>query len=105
MTPLLSKGILPMPKSVLVLLAQADTSAATSTLDPFWTNLWHGFVGSLVFGLLGILLIVLGFKVFDAITTKIDIERELAEKNNVAVAIVCAAMILGVAIIAAVAVH
>ena len=87
-----------------VLLAQADTTTAAA-LDPYWTNLWHGFIGSLVFGLVGIVLIVVGFKVFDLMTPKLDIERELGEKGNIAVAIVCAGMILGVAIIAAVAVH
>jgi putative membrane protein len=87
--------------SWLALFAQAEVAE----IDPFWTNLWHGFIGSLVFGLLGIVLIVLGFKVFDLMTPRIAIEKELAEKNNMAVAIVCAAMILGVAIIAGVAVR
>lgn len=90
-----------MPKSFLPILF-ADNG--TDALDIFWTNLFHGFIGSLVFGLTGIILIVLGFKIFDWMNTKIDIQHELTEKQNTAVAIVCAAMILGVAIIAAVAV-
>jgi len=72
--------------------------------EHFWADLWGGFIGSLVFGLLGLVLIVLGFKVFDWLTPRIDIQRELAEKNNIAVAIVCAAVILGMSIFAAVAV-
>lgn len=94
---------MPTP-SWLVLFAQTEVPAVAG-VDPFWTNLWHGFLGSLVFGVLGIVLIVLGFKVFDLMTPRINIEKELAEKNNLAVAIVCSAMILGVAIIAAVAVR
>ena len=90
-----------MPKPLLAVLF-ADNG--TEAVDVFWTNLFHGFIGSLVFGLVGIILIVLGFKIFDMMNTKIDIQHELAEKNNLAVAIVCSAMILGVAIIAAVAV-
>ena len=86
------------------LLAQVDPPAVDG-LDPYWVNLWHGFVGSLVFGLVGIVLIVLGFKIFDWMNFKIDIQHELADKQNVAVAIVCAALILGVAVIAAVAVR
>ena len=68
--------------------------------DEFWT----GLIGSLVFGLVGIALAVLGFKVFDW-ATKIDVERELAEKNNVSVAIVSAAVILGICYIVAHVVH
>jgi putative membrane protein len=71
----------------------------------FWQRLFEGFVGSLVFGILGILLTVLGFKMFDWINPKIDIQKELSEKGNLGVAVVCAAVILGVAIIAAVAVR
>ena len=62
-------------------------------------------VSTLVFGGIGIVLCMLGFKIFDWVTPKIDVERELAEKHNIAVAIVCAAMILGISIIVAVAIH
>jgi putative membrane protein len=73
--------------------------------EDFWVELWGGFVKALVFGILGILLTILGFKVFDWITPRVDIQRELAEKNNLAVAIVIAAVVVGVSIIAAVAVR
>jgi putative membrane protein len=62
---------------------------------------WTGIGNALGFGLVGIVLALLGFKLFDWITPKIDVEVELAEKNNVAVAIVCAAVILGVSYIVA----
>ncbi len=84
--------------------ARPTVAADPGTEDIFWTQLWHGFVGSLVFGLLGIVLTVLGFKIFDWINPKIDIQQELAERNNLAVAIVTAAIVLGIAMIAAVAV-
>jgi putative membrane protein len=57
------------------------------------------------FGLLGIGLVVFGFKVFDWLTPKLDIQHELGEKHNIAVAILCAAVILGVSFIVAAAVH
>jgi putative membrane protein len=57
------------------------------------------------FGLLGIGLVVLGFKIFDWLTPKLDIQHELGEKHNVAVAVLCAAIILGISIIVAAAVH
>lgn len=70
----------------------------------FWQDLLGGLIYTLVFGIVGILLAALGFKVFDWITPRMDIERELAERNNIAVGIVCAAIILGVSAIVAVAV-
>jgi putative membrane protein len=67
----------------------------------FDERFWLSVVSALIFGLIGIVLALLGFKLFDWITPKIDVETELAEKQNVAVAIVCAAVILGVSYIVA----
>jgi putative membrane protein len=64
-------------------------------------NFGMSVLSASVFGLLGIILMMLGFKVFDWITPKIDIERELAEKHNIAVAIVVAAVFLGISVILA----
>lgn len=74
-------------------------------MNDYWDKLWQGFVGTLLFGGTGIILAVLGFKVFDWITPRMDIQRELAEKHNVAVAIVCGAIILGVCYLVATVVH
>ena len=57
---------------------------------------WTLVVQALIFGLVGIFLAILGFKLFDWITPGIHVQRELSEKQNVAVAIVCAAVILGI---------
>ena len=66
-----------------------------------WTL--HGFAQAILvtaaFGILGIFLCVLGFKAFDWITPTVNIEHELTEKQNIAVAIVMAAVILGVSAI------
>lgn len=72
--------------------------------EDFWQHLWGGFIGTVIFGLLGIALAVLGFKVFDWITPGIHIQKELAEKHNVAVAIVVGAILLGICYIVATAV-
>ena len=58
-------------------------------------------ISAIVFGLIGILLLVAGFKAFDWITPQINIEKELGEKHNIAVAIVIAAAILGISYIVA----
>lgn len=51
-----------------------------------------------VFGLLGIALLAIGFKVFEWVTPKLHVEEELG-KGNVAVGIVVAAVVLGVSLI------
>jgi uncharacterized membrane protein YjfL (UPF0719 family) len=66
---------------------------------------WPGFLATLLYGPLGIFLVVLGFKSFDWLTPKINIQHELAEKGNVAVAIVVSAIILGICYLVANVVH
>ena len=51
------------------------------------------------FGILGIVLMMLGFKAFHFMTPRIDIQKELAEHHNMAVATVIAAILLGIAIV------
>jgi len=66
-------------------------------MEQFWINLLSSFV----FGILGIVMAVGGFKLFDLLTPRINVEQELAEKQNLAVAIVCSAVILGISYIVA----
>ena len=69
-----------------------------------WTHLGHGLIATILFGVVGIFLTALGFKVFDWITPKINIEHELTQGHNIAVAIVMAAAILGISAIAVAAI-
>ncbi len=71
----------------------------------FWQSFWRGLMGTVVYGTVGLLLLVFGYKLFDWITPKIELQKELAEKHNIAVAIVCAAAILGVCYIVATVSH
>jgi putative membrane protein len=64
--------------------------------EHFWTNL----VASAAFGVVGIVLLLLGYWLFDLITPRIDVQKELTEKN-MAVAVVIAALLLGIAYVAA----
>jgi putative membrane protein len=73
--------------------------------DPhYWEKLFGGLLITLLHGGVGIILGALSFKIFDWITPKIQVETELAEKHNLAVAIVCASLILGICYIVASAV-
>jgi putative membrane protein len=69
--------------------------------------MWHpdsfgmAILSSVAFGFVGIVLTLLGFKLFDWITPGIKLEHELAEKQNIAVAIVTAAILIGISIVMA----
>ena len=60
-------------------------------------------VSTIVFGGIGIVMAVVGFKLFD-LATPFKLEAEVCEKQNLAVAVMTAGMILGVCIIIAAAV-
>jgi putative membrane protein len=66
---------------------------------------WDSVISSFIFGILGIGLIVLAVKIFDWISPKIDVQIELAEKKNTAVAIVVAAIVIGMSYLMATAIH
>jgi len=57
-----------------------------------------------LFGLLGIALLVLGFKVFEWATPTLDVEKKLQE-GSVAVAITVAGLLIAIATIVAAAIH
>lgn len=67
----------------------------------FWERFWTNALSAIVFGIIGILLMVLGYKTFDWITPKLDVQKELAENHNIAVAIVIAAVLIGVSLLVA----
>ena len=66
-----------------------------------WGHFLTNVFSTLVFGVIGIFLMILGYKAFDWITPKLDVEQELSEKQNIAVAIVIAAVFVGVSILIA----
>ncbi len=79
------------------LVAQLETSR----LLPWPPNsLWEACLATLLFGLIGIGLAVLGFKAFDKVTPG-NLEEEILKKNNLSAAIVTAAFILGICFIIA----
>lgn len=68
-----------------------------------WNAFGAALLATAIFGLVGIVLMLGGFKLFDMMTPKIDLEKELGENKNVAVAIVVASVIIGIAIVVAAA--
>ena len=61
-------------------------------------------LSALTFGILGIALAIVGFKLFDKFTPG-KLDEEILHKQNIAAAILAAAVILGICIIIAAAIH
>ena len=60
--------------------------------------MWQSVGMAAAFGLLGIVLSVFGYKLFDVIETKIDFAAEI-KNGNVAAAIVIGAFLVGICIV------
>jgi len=77
---------------------------STMTLSDAFQATLIELVRSILFGVMGLGLLLLGYWMFDRITPRLDVEKELCEKN-MAVAVVVAALILGTAFIVGWVVH
>ncbi len=66
-------------------------------------TLVEAITSTLVFGLIGIVLALLGFKLFDLVTPG-QLDAEIIQKQNIAAAILSGAVVLGISIIVAAAV-
>jgi len=65
---------------------------------PQLDQLLGALVATGAYGLLGIFLMLAGFKMFEWITGRLDVETQL-EKQNIAVGIVVAALLIGISLI------
>jgi putative membrane protein len=63
-------------------------------------NFWAALTSSVAFGLIGIILLIFGYKVFDWLTPTLHFQEEL-KKGNIAVAIVVSVLLAAIAYIAA----
>ena len=57
--------------------------------------MWNSLLMSALFGMLGIVMSTLGYKLFDLIDTKVDFAEEI-RKGNMAAAVVVAGFVLGI---------
>ena len=67
-------------------------------------NFWIGIFGSFIFGVVGIFLLVGGFKLFDLILPRVDFQKEMAG-NPLATSIVIGSFFLALAHIIASCLH
>src|ERR1700722_12467980 len=94
---------------IMLLLIAPCVIAADSITPAVTPTTWHAqtliqAIGNvMLFALIGVIAAVLGFKIFDKCTPG-HLGREILEHQNVAAAIIGAAVILGVCIIVAAAI-
>lgn len=67
-------------------------------------NFLIGAIGSVIFGLIGIQLLILGFKLFDWLLPKVDFQESL-NQNPLAAAIVIAAFLYALGMIVSSVLH
>jgi putative membrane protein len=65
-------------------------------------SITHGLILFAVFGLAGIVMAILGYKLFDKMTPG-DLHAEIFERKNIAAAILAGSVIIGVSLILAAA--
>jgi uncharacterized membrane protein YjfL (UPF0719 family) len=61
---------------------------------------WEAALYSLLFGAIGIALVIVGLKLLDWLTPG-KMQEEILQKNNLSAAIVCAAFIIGICMVIA----
>lgn len=67
------------------------------------TNMYEALLSAVLFGAVGIVMAVAGFKLFDWITPG-DLGGEITSKSNIAAAILAGAVVIGISIIMAAAI-
>jgi len=82
---------------VIVAVSTAHAANDSSPVSVPWhpTGFLQAVLSSVVFGLVGIVLAIVGFKLFD-IVTPFNLEKEMCQEKNIAVGILCAAIVLGI---------
>ena len=87
-----------------VILASSAHAQSAAPAAQWHSSTFLEAVGSaLTFGLIGIVLAIAGFKLFDLLTP-FDLEKEICQEKNVAVGIFGGAIVLGVCYIVATAI-
>ena len=89
--------------TLAVFAASAGPTYAASGEGPWHpTTFGEAVLATAVFGLMGIVLAIIGFKLFDLVTP-FNLEKEMCENKNVAVGILCGGIVLGICWIVAAA--
>ena len=81
-------------------MASGMDPSSVAVAQPQALPMWRLLIDASIFGVVGIILLILGYYLWELVTPY-NVRKELEENKNVAVAIVVAAFILGMAIVIA----
>jgi uncharacterized membrane protein YjfL (UPF0719 family) len=87
----------------LVLTLWPSTVVLAQEPNVVTTILVWEFISSIVYGLLGIILAILGYFAFDRLAG-LDLRRELVEDQNLALGVMLAGVFIGIAIVVSAAI-
>ena len=87
----------------IIVIAQDNTNRTQSIDNGAWASFSEGLVGSVVYSILGILVLMAGFKIFDWITP-FSLNKEIEEKNNTAAGVIVAGIMIVLGLIVAAAI-
>jgi putative membrane protein len=85
------------------LTAQAQEAGQVPTARQVMAITWGNLLASVVYGVVGVLLLIGAYYLYELVTPY-SVRKELIEDQNIALALVVAAIILGMAIIIAAAI-
>ncbi len=89
--------------SALMVMVAGTAAAQETDGGLFGPDMVHGLVAAVVYSVLGFIVLMTGFKVFD-IVTPFDLNKEIAEDDNSAAGIVVAGMMIALGIVVAAAI-
>ena len=81
----------------------AQQGVGNSDNSSFWSGLPLGLTAALIYSFLGIIVLMIGFKIFDWITP-FSLNREIEEKNNTAAGLIVAGIMIALGLIVAAAI-
>ena len=90
--------------ALLVAIASVASAQDAITVPGIGAHYFWGILGAVVYSILGIIILLLGFKIFDK-ATPFDLNKEIAEDNNAAAGIAVAGMLIALGVIVAAAIH
>ena len=87
----------------IIAIAQENTLQTQSIDNGIWANLSEGLVASAIYSILGIIVLMIGFKIFDLITP-FNLNAEIEDKNITAAGVIVAGIMIALGLIVAAAI-
>lgn len=86
--------------------AQTETMSAEEAApakESRWSRLLQFIVNAIILGIVGILLLIIGYYIWELVTVNYSVREQLVDHKNTAVAIVTASFVLGMAVVIGIA--